>query len=166
MYASQTAVSFDGQAGNDLLVGSKAGDTLIGGQGDDELQGGKGNDLYTHRAGDGFDTLLDTDATAGNTDTLSWEGVSADQLWLSRSGNDLQIQVLGSADGVRVSNWYLGSNNQVERITVGAQTLTNGRVQALVQQMSAFSPPAGGIGSLNAADQATLRTALNTAWQG
>jgi Ca2+-binding RTX toxin-like protein len=166
MYASQTAVSFDGQAGNDLLVGSKAGDTLIGGQGDDELQGGKGNDLYTHRAGDGFDTLLDTDATAGNTDTLSWEGVSADQLWLSRSGNDLQIQVLGSDDGVRIGNWYQGSASQIERITVGAQTLTNGRVQALVQQMSAFSPPAGGIGSLNAADQATLTTALNTAWQG
>ncbi len=166
MYASQTAVSFDGQAGNDLLMGSKAGDTLIGGLGDDELNGGKGNDLYTHRAGDGFDTLIDNDATAGNSDTLSWEGVSADQLWLSRAGNDLQIQVLGGADGVRVNNWFQGSNNQIERITVGTQTLTNDRVQALVQQMSAFSPPAAGIGSLQPADQATLHAALNNAWQG
>ncbi len=166
MFGRASGSWLDGHAGDDHLSGSSGEDMLIGGEGDDELSGAAGNDHYTHASGDGFDVITDADSRAGNVDTLDWQGVSAQQLWLSHVGNDLQIQVLGSTDGVRVANWFQGSANQIERLTVGSQTLGNDRVAALVQVMASMTPPASSISSLGSADQARLQTALSTAWQG
>jgi Ca2+-binding RTX toxin-like protein len=172
MYGHATGSEFDGQAGDDHLFGGIGADILTGGAGNDELKGYAGNDLYTHRAGDGFDSINDLDTAAGNVDTLSWEGVNANQLWLSRSGNDLKVQVLGQPNGAEgtegavISDWYLGTSHQIERMTVGSQTLSNDRVNALVQVMSSMTPPASSITSLSAANQGRLQTALTAAWQG
>lgn len=46
---------------NDRLYGESGADTLHGSQGNDYLEGGAGNDTYVWNAGDGFDTILDTD---------------------------------------------------------------------------------------------------------
>jgi Ca2+-binding RTX toxin-like protein len=166
MFANKGSVLFEGRDGDDHLTGSKVSDTLIGGLGDDELNGAAGNDLYVFRQGDGFDTITDTDATAGNADTLDLQGLAANQLWLSRDNDDLLIQVLGSQEGVAIGNWYLGKANQVERLTIGAQTLSSDRVEALVQVMSTMAQPATSVASLSTADQTRLQTALTTAWQG
>ena len=59
-----------GGAGADILEGGTEGDTLYGGIGADTLEGGAGNDwldggtgfdTYTLNAGDGFDTVVDSD---------------------------------------------------------------------------------------------------------
>jgi hypothetical protein len=93
--------------------------------------------------------------------------VAANQLWLSRQSNDLVIEVLGqTGQGVRVNNWYLGNQYHVEAITAGGQTLSDTRVDALVQAMAGVSKPGAGLGSLPAMDQAKVQTALATAWQG
>lgn len=47
----------------DLLIGNAGDDTLNGGAGNDTLMGGTGNDTYIVDAGDGFDTIVDTDGT-------------------------------------------------------------------------------------------------------
>jgi Ca2+-binding RTX toxin-like protein len=166
MFGRASGSWLDGHAGDDHLTGGSGEDMLIGGAGDDELSGAAGNDHYTHASGDGFDVITDVDSRAGNVDTLDWQGVSAQQLWFSHVGNDLQIQVLGSTEGVRVANWFQGSANQIEHLTVGSQTLGNDRVAALVQVMASMSPPASSISSLGSADQARLQTALSAAWQG
>jgi Ca2+-binding RTX toxin-like protein len=49
------AMTFDGQAGNDTLIGGSLGDSLIGGVGNDSLTGNDGND--TLEAGTGSDYL-------------------------------------------------------------------------------------------------------------
>jgi Ca2+-binding RTX toxin-like protein len=166
MYAKAWDAWFEGKDGDDHLFGNKGNDVLIGGLGDDELVGGAGNDLYTFQLGDGFDTLTDTDATAGNTDTLDLQGIQANQLWLSKVNDDLKIQVLGRNEGVVIANWYLGSSNQVERMTVGTKTLSNSKVSALVQTMSTMTQPATSVANLSSADQTRLQTALTAAWQG
>jgi Ca2+-binding RTX toxin-like protein len=45
----------------DRLYGMDGSDLLIGGKSDDRLEGGMGNDVYLYRAGDGHDTVFDTD---------------------------------------------------------------------------------------------------------
>lgn len=48
-------------AGNDHITATSGNDKLIGGTGNDVLQGGAGNDVYVYRAGDGEDTIFDSD---------------------------------------------------------------------------------------------------------
>ena len=164
MYASQWAANFDGRGGNDHLFGGDGADTLVGGAGNDELVGGLGNDLYIHSQGDGFDTLLDQDKTVGNSDQLDWRGVNISQLWLSQSGGDLKVQVLGSTEGVLIRNWFSDPSSRVERMTAGGRTLSSDRVAALVQVMSTMTPPPS-LSSLPPAQQSQLTQALNQAWQ-
>jgi hypothetical protein len=79
---------------------------------------------YQFERGDGQDTLVDNDATAGNTDVLRFlGGIKADQLWFQRSGNDLQVSLIGTGDRVTVQNWYSSTANQVEQIRAGDNKL-------------------------------------------
>jgi Ca2+-binding RTX toxin-like protein len=50
-----------GGKGKDELEGGQGDDTLIGGSGDDKLYGGKGSDSYRFEAGEGTDTIKDSD---------------------------------------------------------------------------------------------------------
>jgi len=165
IYGNGVGCYLDGGAGDDHIFGKGGEDVLIGGLGDDELNGGAGNDLYTMQLGDGFDAITDFDATAGNTDQLDIQGVQTNQLWLTQVGNDLAIQVLGTFDGASIANWFSGSANQIEQITAGGKTLSNSRVQALVQAMAGITPPAAGITTLSATDQTKVNNALTVAWQ-
>jgi Ca2+-binding RTX toxin-like protein len=128
-----------GNRGNNILTGNKGNDTLIG---------QAGNDTYQFNKGDGMDTLIDSDATAGNLDVLQLgAGVNQNNLWLKHVGNNLQISIMGSTDQIIVKDWYLtgasGADNQIERIkTADGRTMWNTDVEKLVQAMAAFAPPA------------------------
>lgn len=105
-----------GRGGNDTLIGGSGNDVLDGGAGNDLLIGStdrnsinengsyrvehnttlqvsaNGNDTYLFGRGDGQDTVIDGDTTAGNTDTLRFkEGVLPSDVKLIRSGNDLVL---------------------------------------------------------------------------
>jgi len=133
----------DGGPGADTLAGGAGADTLSGGVGQDSLLGGKGNDTYFFSRGDGQDVIVDTDSDLLNSDLLKLGGATSRQLWLTRSGKDLSIQILGSKDTVTVQNWFAGSANQVEKITASdGKSLSASKVQALVNAMASFTPPA------------------------
>ena len=170
------AINGTGNFMNNVLIGNSAANTLtglggddilIGGKGNDRLIGGTGNDLYLFGRGDGSDTLVDCDQTSGNTDTLRFGAdISAEQLWFSRSGNDLSVSVIGSQDTVSISNWYLGTANHVERIEAGnGQVVLDSQVQNLVNAMAAFAPPAAGQTSLPTDYQASLAPVIAANWQ-
>ncbi|MET3431463.1 hypothetical protein ABIC71_000941 [Herbaspirillum seropedicae] len=132
---------------DNILVGNRGNNTLTGGKGNDLLIGGAGNDTYAFAKGDGQDVLYDHDATKGNLDTLRFSDAKQNNLWLSKAGNDLRIDVLGTTDQVLVKDWYVGgdsgSDNHVERIkTADGKTLYDSDVDKLVQAMASFAPPA------------------------
>src|SRR5690606_35009288 len=116
-----------GGAGNDIIDGGTGSNRLYGGDGNDTLKvstsalnnlfvGGAGNDLlygshnsdtYLFNLGDGIDTIIETGSNAGAIDVLRFgEGIGAEQIWLGRNGNDLQLQLLGTDDQVFIKNWY------------------------------------------------------------
>ncbi len=151
-----------GGNGNDNLNGDAGDDVLIGGQGNDILDGGAGNDIYRFGKGDGQDTLYDN----GGNDVLSLgEGINSTDLWLQRTGNNLELSVLGSDDKVTISNWYAGASNHVETIkTADGKTLLDSQVQNLVNAMAAFAPPTAGNSNLTPEQRAQLEVVIAANW--
>ncbi|NWA05372.1 hypothetical protein HX782_29400 [Pseudomonas gingeri] len=151
-------------AGNDTLTGSSTNDRLQGGKGNDLLQGGDGADIYVFAAGDGQDTINNFSATPDDTDVLSIEGISATNLWLSRDGNNLVIDVTGSDDRVTVKDWYLGSAQKIDVIQAGGASLYANAVDNLVNAMATFGAPAGGEINLTQSQREQLNTVIAANW--
>ncbi|HSH96830.1 MAG: calcium-binding protein [Methylophilaceae bacterium] len=168
--------SMGGGGGNDLLLGGNGddnlygedgNDTLIGGAGNDTLDGGTGNDTYQFTQGDGIDTIVENDVTAGNTDVLKFtSGTSYDQLWFTHTGNNLEITIIGTTDKTIIKDWYTGIANHIEQITTvdGSHTLVDTQVQNLVNAMAGLTPPAAGQTTLPAAYQTQLAPVLAANW--
>ena len=98
--ASGTALSFDGQGGNDHIYGYDAGDTLSGGAGqdqifaqggDDTLNGGADNDVLDGQGG--FDTAVFADSFVTYADTVVGWIIS------SSEGGDIVRNVEAVVDG-------------------------------------------------------------------
>ena len=157
----------DGGEGNDNIWGNAGNDTLSGGLGNDYLSGDAGDDTYLFNLGDGNDTISDYDNTAGNIDTAFFGiGIAADQIWLQQVGNNLEVSLIGRNDKLVINNWYLGNGYHVERFRISnGLTLTDDRVQNLVQAMASFSPPATGQTTLPSNYQTSLSSVIATNWQ-
>ena len=106
----------DGSDKNDIMYGNKdtnyiragAGDDiLIGGEGNDELYGDWGADTYIFGKGDGQDTIY-----ADGEDIIKFkEGITRDDILITRDHNDLVIKLKDSDDSVRVSYMLYGSDD-------------------------------------------------------
>jgi Ca2+-binding RTX toxin-like protein len=156
-----------GNAGANVLAGGAGADALRGGGGNDTLKGGAGADFYLFGRGDGADTIIENDAMRGVTDTLSFDaGIAADQLWFKRSGNNLDVAVIGTKDHVTVSDWYLGTAHQVEQFkTSNGATLMASQVQQLIHAMASFAPPPVGQATLSASYEHALAPMIAASWK-
>lgn len=156
-----------GNSGVNTLTGNAGNDTLNGGAGADILVGGAGNDTYWLGRGYGFDSVTENDTTAGNTDVARFDtGIATDQLWFVKTGNNLDVSIIGTADKLTMTNWYLGNQYHVEQFkTSDGKTLLDSQVQNLVSAMAAFSPPAAGQTTLSASYAASLNPVIAANWQ-
>jgi Ca2+-binding RTX toxin-like protein len=156
-----------GNASNNTLTASAGSDSLDGGAGADILVGGAGNDTYRLGRGYGADLIRENDTTAGNTDVAEFlAGVSRDQIWLQRTGDDLMASIIGTSDRFTVENWYVGGANRVEQFRIAdGSTLLESNVQNLVNAMAAFAPPAPGQETLPPDYAATLNPVIAANWQ-
>lgn len=166
----------DGGDGDDAMLGGEGHDTLFGGEGNDRLGGGEGNDVVD--GGNGADTYLfgryarqDTyrsfDAAGTDNDAMEvGADVRADQLWLRRVGNDLEVSVIGTNSRALVSDWYVDEAYRLDSLRiVGGPTLLEGQVQQLVDAMAAFAPPPAGQTTLAPGYQASLGGVIAANWQ-
>jgi hypothetical protein len=176
-----------GGAGNDIIDGGTGSNRLYGGEGNDTLKvhsgslnnilaGGTGNDIlygshsgdtYLFNLGDGVDTIIEAGSNAGAVDILRFgESIGAEQIWLERTGNDLQLQLLGSDDRVLVKNWYSSTASQVEQFQLDdGRALSSSQVNNLVNAMAAFGTPAGGESSLTPPQKEQLDMLIAANWQ-
>jgi len=126
----------DGGAGNDELRSTTYDASYTYRASDVTLRGGLGNDTYTisSRA---FTTVDNSNGGTNNTDFIQFysgeENEIADYSF-SRSGNDLLVQMGDNPEDVvlRVSNWFLGSAYQVQKIVLSDGTLTAEQINNLV----------------------------------
>ena len=164
IHGSSAGDAIAGQAGNDTLIGNGGNDVIDGGAGNDLLIGStgwnwiyengsyrvernttpsiaaNGDDTYLFGRGDGQDTVIDGDTTAGNSDTLRFkEGVLPSDVKLIRSGNDLVLAIRDSGDRVTLKQYFdedwRGQNGPwlIERIAFADGTvLSFADVQAIL----------------------------------
>ena len=158
-----------GSGMNDTISALGGNDTLTGGAGVDVLIGGAGDDTYRLGRGAGLDTVMENDATAGNTDVaILLSGVATDQIWFRRVGydRDLEASILGTSDRFVFQNWYQADQYHVEQFktTDGARTLLDSQVDNLVNAMASFAPPAAGQTTLPPAYQTALAPVIAANW--
>ncbi len=115
-----------GTEGEDTLTGLSERDLLIGGKGNDSLNGASGDDIYAFNLGDGNDTIAQDDAT-GRDGLRFGPNIALTDLYVSRIGDDLLIELLISEDSILVENWFQGVQYQLEYLEFddGTEKLTN-----------------------------------------
>ena len=124
-----------GEVGNDTLYGNAGNDTLNGGEGNDYLDGGAGDDTYVFAKGHGQDTIYDT---AGN-DTVAMVDTIQQDLWFTKSGNNLIISA-EVGDSITINNHFYSSSYQVENLKFSdGSNLDVAMVNSLVNSMAAFA---------------------------
>lgn len=148
-----------GNGNNRLTVGT-GNNTLTVGNGNDTIQTSTGNNLII--VGTGQDIITDV----GGSDTLQLaSGVSYQDIWLMKSGNNLIIDEYKENATITVTNWFASNYYQLASIESGdGKILLQNQVANLVQAMAAFSPPASGSTSLPANAQATIAPLVASSW--
>jgi Ca2+-binding RTX toxin-like protein len=151
------AINGTGNASANVFNGNTAANTFTG---------GAGNDTYNLKRTSGFDTLIDSDATAGNNDSLLFSSdVASSQLWFKQVGNDLQVDIIGTSNTALIKNWYTGKSEHIETLKAGdGKTLTDSNVQNLVNAMAGMTEPGAGQTTLTPADAATLAPVFAANW--
>lgn len=152
-----------GGAGNDTLTGGDGNDILSGDLGDDTLLGELGDDSYAFDANSGSDTVVD----ASGVNRILVAGVAQDKIWLTRSGADLKIGVIGGTTRVTVSNYFATTGASLIREIATANSsiflkYAGGQTYAgsLIEGMTAASTSVPATTSLIASALAAQRDAL------
>lgn len=148
-------------------VGNTLNNVLTGNSANNTLTGDLGNDTYLMQQGWGKDTIVDYDKSSGNVDVVLFgEGISKDQLWFSKKGNDLEVTLLGTTDKLVVSNWYKGNAYHIEQFkTADGEVLDHNKVAQLVQAMSTMPTPSTTSGhSLSSSQHQRLEETMTICW--
>ena len=103
-----------GEAGTDTIYGGNGNDTLDGGAGYDVLYGGNDNDTYRFGKGYGHDTIDDGRAGSKGDKVVFGDGVSFEDIVISREGDDLILSIKDTEDSLRIKNQYSDYYNRIE----------------------------------------------------
>ncbi len=186
--ANGYGTSLQGGAGNDILtaqqiIGLVWNLTYNGGTGNDQIKGSYAKDTYVFNRGDGWDTISDDlrfypgtsapDYFAANPNAPEYQdqvqfgpAIDASQLWFQRTGDDLQVSLVGETDGMTITGWYTSMFREIEEFRLSdGRMLRNEDVNALVQAMAAFSPPPAGQTHLSQDYQSVLEGVLAANWR-
>lgn len=110
------ADTLNGLGGNDTLLGNGDNDTLDGGTGNDLLIGGRGSDTYRFGQGYGFDVIDNSGGVNSDIDTIRLTNLNANQIRLTRIGNDLVLSILTTGETLTVSQHFLDADHAIDRI--------------------------------------------------
>ncbi|MDE6745749.1 MAG: hypothetical protein K2J72_03815, partial [Oscillospiraceae bacterium] len=115
-YAADGENPLKGSNNGDFLVGSNnndneiygysGNDILIGGKGDDNLYGGVGDDTYIFNLGDGNDIINEQNSRSTNDRIVFGEGISAEDIEVIRSGDDMVLKIKDTEDSLRIVSQY------------------------------------------------------------
>ncbi|MGP1677854.1 MAG: putative Ig domain-containing protein, partial [Burkholderiales bacterium] len=140
-------------------TGNSLANTLTGNSGDNLLSGGAGNDVYVFNAGFGLDTVVDSDASAGNVDIIRFgSGIAPAEVTAARDGQDLMLT--RGSDSVTVQNWYASDADKVEQVEFADSTMWNA---AQLRAMTNLAPVvANGIAAQAAIEDAAFSYQIPT----
>jgi Ca2+-binding RTX toxin-like protein len=136
--SATSTITVYGGAGNDILIGGGGNDTLYGGIGNDTLNGrggndtlygGAGSDTYIFEGDFGQDTVIDQN-TGTDADRIVFNGISAENVLVNRSGDDLVLSVKNTSNQVTVKNWFADASYAMSAVVFPDMTLTPAGIDA------------------------------------
>jgi hypothetical protein len=120
---------------------------------------------YSFGRGSGAEQLIPASGVHGELDFAS--GIAINQLWLVRSGNNLQIDVMGTHDQLTIAGWYASPASQLQDLKTSDGSTLDTQLQKLVTAMASFSAANQGFDptvATQAPNDATLQATLASAW--
>ncbi len=160
-----------GSSGNDTVTGTTGNDTFYGSPGTDTLTGAGGYDTY--KFGPNFgqtvaNNLASDGVTTANGEVDFLSGISTNQLWFLQSGNDLQIDLLGTTEKITVAGWFGGNARaQVQSFNTTDGSKLDTQVAQLVSAMATYSANNPGFNPTTATTMppdSSLQSTLAAAW--
>ncbi|AZN36126.1 calcium-binding protein [Iodobacter ciconiae] len=142
----------NGGEGNDEISGGGGNDMLDGGLGDDELSGGAGWDTYLFNVGSGADSIWNG---YGNGDALGTvkdkvlfgDGITPENITLTRSQNNLIVKVNGTSDRLDIRNFL--NNDGYSEFAVDVLEFADGTIWGVEDIKSKLLEGTEGDDSLN-----------------
>lgn len=161
-----------GTTGNDTLYGTSSADVFDGKGGSDIEYSEGGSDTFIMQRDYGSQTIINSIYSGAAMGDLAVAGVNPDNLWLQRVGNDLHVDIMGSATEATIQNWFAYTASELSEITVSGSTAgsmtIDSQINQLVQAMAAFSssnPSFDPTSSSNPViSDPTVLAAVNSAW--
>ena len=127
----------------DSVSGTSDNDVLISTNKNELLTGGEGSDSYMFSENFGTDFINNSDPEPESIDKVVFTDTNYENLWFSRSGDNLQITIVGTEDQLIVNDWYSQESRQIDKIEVGTFYLLNNQIENLVNAMAVFDVPEG-----------------------
>jgi hypothetical protein len=160
------ATAQTGTTGNDTI--SAAAGAVVDGRGGNDVITGAGKDTYIYRAGYGNLTINNGGGTAANGALDFGPGITEQDLWFSQTGNNLDINMLGSKNQIALDNWFGGNKaaQLSEIISYDGLEIDTG-LNKLIAAMAAFETGDSGFNPETAQLMPTntaLDAAIATAW--
>lgn len=114
----QLAAWIRGTSGNDTLSGFSGNDIFQGGTGNDRINSGTGSDSYVYAKGDGNDYIDDASGSTSEIDTLRLTDLTADDVFLTRSGVHAILTVKETGETITFDEqfWAAGQNWGIDKI--------------------------------------------------
>uniref|UniRef100_UPI00291651FB calcium-binding protein n=1 Tax=unclassified Bradyrhizobium TaxID=2631580 RepID=UPI00291651FB len=161
--------TWTGSAANGTLNGNNYGSNIFQFEGGAETaNGGARNNVYQASSSTGQATINLPSASTSHNE-LDFLGSITDQnLWFLQSGNDLKIDLLGTATSATVVGWFAGASNEMQEITAGGLKVDS-QISQLVQAMATyavnnpgFDPTSSNLQTVP--NDAGLQNAITAAW--
>lgn len=144
--------------------------TLVAGTGNDTLNGGSAITTYKFGSTFGQDVInnLSGSGTTPKGEIDFGPGITSENLWFKQSGNNLEIDLLGTNSKVTVTDWFAGNARaQVESIHTADGLKLDSQVSQLVQAMASFSASHGSFDPSQAIampSDTVLQTTIAASW--
>lgn len=116
-----------GTASAETLWGTDGNDIFIGGVGSDVLRSGVGSDTFRYASGDGSDFLDEESGSTAEVDILVFTDLDADDVSLTKSGNDLLVTVTATNHVIELDEQYWSPTQHwgIDKMTFADGTIWN-----------------------------------------
>ena len=148
-------------------AGTTLKESFTAGTSNDTFSGGSGYNIYQFGASFGQDTINNGGGSATHGEVDFGAGISDENLWFQKSGNDLLITRLGSNEQIDIAGWYSATGNQVTNFMDTNGLKLDTQVAQLVQAMANYQSAHPSFNPGTAASMpsdATLQNTIASAW--
>lgn len=124
------------------------------------------NNIYVFGSGDGQDVIAA--GSGANTGTVDFgSGLTDENLWFQKSGNNLQIDVMGTNNALTIDDWFGGANAAAVQSFMANGLTLDSQVGQLMSAMAAYSVGHSGFDPTavsQSPNDSTLQSAIAAAW--